>query len=111
MDDPDNIVASDLTQHPLWMPAPTAPSTVTLIPEKNATRVALAIGGSPTDAGAWAMSSLLLIPAGRNLPIGLGMALNKNFSHGLFLDQLVDQHGTALACHVDTWLRDTWCNS
>jgi len=102
MDDPDDIAVSDLTQHPLWMPAPT-PSTVTLIPEKNTAWVALATGGSPTTLGAWAMSSLLLIPAGRNLPIGFGMALNQNF-----LDQLADQHSTALACHVNTWLQGTW---
>jgi len=110
MDNPKDTESSDLAQHPLWMPASTT-STITVVPENNAARIALAAGGPPNAPGAWALSNLLLIPAGGNLPIGFGVALDDNFSRDLFFDQLADQHGTALAHHVDSWLQGPWCTS
>jgi len=101
MDDPQDTKPSDLAQHLLWMPTPTT-STITLVPDNNAACIALATGGPLTAPGAWALSNLLLLPAGGNLPIGFRVALDNNFSHDLFLDQLADQHGTALARHVDS---------
>jgi len=110
MDDPNSIAQSNLLQHPLWMPIP-SPSTFTLIPKHNKAHVALVAGGSLTTPGAWAVSSILLLPAGGNLPIGFGGMLDKKFSCNLFLNKLADQHGTILARHVDSWLQGPSCNS
>jgi len=55
--------------------------------------------------GTWATFSMLLLPMGGNLPIGFGIPLDKTFSHEVFLKKLANQHGTALAHHVDTWLK------
>jgi len=44
-----------------------------------------------------------LVPVvGGNLPIGFGVVLD-NFSCELFHDKLADQHGTALAHHVNSY--------
>jgi len=76
---PIDIDPANLLQHPLWMPTST-PSTVTILLVANAANVSLIGRGPPNAMGAWIISTMLLIPAGINLPVGYGVPLKKSFS-------------------------------
>jgi len=108
-DDPIDLSATALLEQPLWS-GPTG-SPITLFPAKNAAMVSLSARGPPEALGAWTVSSMLLIPAGGNLPIGFAMTIDDTFSQNSFIQKLAAHHGDTLAHHVDSWLQGLWCNS
>jgi len=84
---------------------------MTLLPHANTARVFLANKDNPMAQGAWTVSKLLLLLEGSSLPMGFGIAVDATFSRKVFTQQLVTQHGSGLAAHVDTWLQGAWCDS
>ncbi len=108
-DDPIDLSATALLEQPLWS-SPTG-SQVTIFPAENAAMVSLSAGGPPDATGAWTVSSMLLIPAGGNLPIGFAMTIDEAFSRNSFLQKLAGHHGDSLAQHVDSWLQGSWSDS
>jgi len=75
---------------PLWRL--TSIPVCTLVPSNNTGD--LCTGNTP---GTWTLSNLLLLPTGRNLAIGFGMAVSDLFSCKIFLLQQATQHGQSIA--------------
>jgi len=76
-DDPVDQEENPLATQPLWMPK--TGNNVVLLPPENGAAVYLAGNGPALVTGAWAVSSLLLLPEGGNLPVGFGIPVDEFF--------------------------------